>query len=298
MSSRILIGIHGLSRKPEEAPHTLDWKRAICEGLVRNAAANIKPDRLDFELVYWADWLGLAPLKPEEDTEPYSEVGGSGPFPSHQLRFTDTATRIALDTLAEPIDLAKGAPSLDSIRRLVGLDDLGAALLQKRLVDLGTYYREKDKRDLLRKRLADKLTKHKDKRIMLVAHSMGSIVAYDVLRDLGRVEPDLVVEHFVTLGSPLGMPYVLKNIRTENPSARTPSMVRRWSNLADRRDPVAIDVHLRDEFEPNDRGVAVEDALVVNGYLAPPNPPGKANHHKIYGYLRAPEFTQLVKTFI
>jgi hypothetical protein len=71
--------------------------------------------------------------------------------------------------------------------------------------------------------------------------------------------------------------------------------VRRWTNLADRRDPVAVDVHLADEFEPNDWGVSVEDRLVINGYVAPS---GKPNHHKIYGYLRAPELSQLVKGFI
>jgi hypothetical protein len=160
---------------------------------------------------------------------------------------------------------------------------------------LGTYYRDADKRALLRKRLADKLIEHEGKRTMLVAHSMGSIVAYDVLRDLGGARPSMVVDHFVTLGSPLGLPLVLDKIRRENPSVRTPSMVRRWTNLADRRDPVAFDAHLGDEFEANGRGVAVEDALVLNGYVTRE---GKRNHHKIYGYLRAPEFSQVLKNFI
>ena len=90
---------------------------------------------------------------------------------------------------------------------------------------------------------------------MLIAHSMGSIIAYDVLRDLGRELTGMQVDHLVTIGSPLGMPYVLYKIRQENASIRTPSIVRRWTNLADRRDPIAVDVHLADEFEPNDRGV-------------------------------------------
>jgi len=37
------------------------------------------------------------------------------------------------------------------------------------------------------------------------------------------------------------------------------------------------------------------DALVLNTYRSPD---GKRYHHKIYGYLRTPEFSQLVSNFI
>jgi hypothetical protein len=177
----------------------------------------------------------------------------------------------------------------------MGLDEAATRFLQKRLVDLGTYYLDRDKRAHLRGRLAQKLLAHRGKRVMLIAHSMGPIVAYDVLRDLGRELAGLQVDHLVTIGSPLGTPYVLYQIRRENASIRTPSAVRRWTNLANRRDPIAVDVHLADEFEPNDRGVGVEDRLVINGYVAPN---GRPNHHKVYGYLGAPELSQLVKGFI
>ena len=93
----------------------------------------------------------------------------------------------------------------------------------------------------------------------------------------------------------LGLQYVLNKIRNENAAVRTPSVVRRWTNLADRRDPVAVDVHLADDFEPNDRGVCVEDKIVINGYRSLE---GKPNHHKIYGYLRTPELTELVRSFL
>ena len=39
----------------------------------------------------------------------------------------------------------------------------------------------------------------------------------------------------------------------------------------------------------------MEDALILNAYASPA---GKRNHHKIYGYLRAPEFSDLVRNFI
>jgi hypothetical protein len=295
--NHVIIGVHGLSPKPPEDEHSKDWVRAICEGLKRNLNVDVAPERLGFQLVYWADWLERDPIKPSEDKEPYLPAEGTGPLLSYRERRRDEGLRKLLGEIAKPIDWANSAPSIDWIRKHTGLDDAGALLLQKRLVDLGTYYDNPGKRDMLRKRLAEALLRNEGKRIMLVAHSMGSIVAYDVLREFGRDRPTMTIDHLVTLGSPLGLPYVVDRIRHENAAVRTPSVVQRWTNQADRRDPVAIDVHLRDEYQPSDREVAVADALVLNTYQSP-KPAEKRNHHKIYGYLRTPEFSQLVSNFI
>ena len=72
-------------------------------------------------------------------------------------------------------------------------------------------------------------------------------------------------------------------------------MVDRWTNLADRRDPVSLDIRLRDDYDENDRGVKVKDDLVYNDYV---NGEGEGNAHKSYGYLRTPELTSIVKKFL
>ena len=294
-SNQVIVGVHGLSRKPPEPQLTDDWLRSLREGLGRNDGLDVAPERLGLELVYWADWLQAQPYGPGEDPEPYTPAPGTEALPGYKNRWFDQVLVDVLDRVTDPLDWGGALEPLDALKRYVGLDEVATRLLQKRLVDLGTYYLDQDKRAQLRGRLAQKLMAHRGKRVMLIAHSMGSIIAYDVLRDLGRELTGMQVDHLVTIGSPLGMPYVLYKIRQENASIRTPSIVRRWTNLADRRDPVAVDVHLADEFEPNDRGVSVEDRLVINGYVAPS---GKPNHHKIYGYLRTPELSQLVKGFI
>ena len=66
--------------------------------------------------------------------------------------------------------------------------------------------------------------------------------------------------------------------------------MKKWSNLADRRDPVAADTHLSDDYQANDYDVKVGDDLVINDW--------GGIHHKSYGYLRTPEFTDLLKKFI
>lgn len=50
-----------------------------------------------------------------------------------------------------------------------------------------------------------------------------------------------------------------------------------------------------DNYAPNDRGVQVKDDLVINNYV---NQTGKANYHKMYGYLSAPELSEVVRSFL
>jgi hypothetical protein len=294
-SGHVILGIHGLSRKPPEDSHRKAWNRAICEGLTHNHSVDVNPEKFGLQLVYWAHWLGLDPIPDDQDKEPYVAWDKEGPLPSYRERWFDEILGKGLGHIGGRIDDLKTDKAIELVRTHTGLDQISAEFLKIRLVDLGTYYGDDEKRKLLRHILATALEQNVGKRIMLIAHSMGSIVAYDVLRNLGRDMPGLEINHLITIGSPLGMPYVLDRIRSENASIRTPSVVRRWTNLADRRDPVAIDAHLADEFESNDLGVTVEDRLIINTYRSPG---GKPNYHKIYGYLRAPELTSLVKTFI
>ncbi len=59
-------------------------------------------------------------------------------------------------------------------------------------------------------------------------------------------------------------------------------------------DPVALDTHLVDDYGPNRHGVQVKDDLVLNDYEAH----GIPNCHKSYGYLRTPEMSELIASFL
>ena len=284
----IIIGIHGLANKPPAAEKPGYWKRALIEGLKRSCGKTTND--LSFDFVYWADLRYPAPIPFSENPEYYYEDPGRGPFPAYHT-----------DKWAEIINKATEivGTEVNFLDVHTGVTKVGDFVLERELQDLAAYYADAGFRETVRERLTDKLKLCKGSRILLIGHSMGSIIAYDVLRLLGRNDPQCMVDHFVTIGSPLGMPHVKYKISQENDLVRTPSIVGRWTNFADRRDVVAIEAKLADDYEPNDQGVKVTDVPVINAYLSPMdrNPPNKPNYHKSYGYLRTPELSNVVRAF-
>lgn len=273
--SHIIIGIHGLSNKPTEDVLTRWWEASLREGLSKNE--KLDNVSLNFSSVYWADVM-----YPEHDKNPdkYKEAE-EGALKTYHDGWRDTLRKNFSDF---------GGDILDSIKNHFGFDELADKVLKLKLKDLSRYYEVKEDREELRERLKQRIVDHQNSRIMVLAHSMGTIIAYDVLRALGKENPRLVIDHLVTIGSPLGLPHVRYKISEESPVVRTPSIVKNWTNFADRRDPVALDTHLAGDYQPNMNGVEVKDDLVYNDW-------GGINH-KSYGYLRCPEVSSVIKNFI
>ena len=151
-------------------------------------------------------------------------------------------------------------------------------------------------RETIREKLAETLRKHKNDEILLIGHSMGSIIAYDVLT---KSVPEVMVDTFVTCGSPLGIPVIMSKIRAEqqdeNKTLYVPENIkRRWYNLSDLGDRVAINYNLADDFHKNSKGISIIDKQVHNTYEYK----GHKNPHKSYGYLRTPEMSEIIYAFL
>jgi len=153
------------------------------EGLQRNENRTEGADNISFELVYWADWGYEQPLSEKENPEPYTPAKGQGPLPRYEENFWDELRAEASDWIDKPLDWAKES---------FGFSSAADTVLRLKFQDLARYYNEPSKRKLLRSRLEKVILKHAEKRIMLIAHSMGSIIAYDVLR---RLKGDLEFRH-------------------------------------------------------------------------------------------------------
>lgn len=308
--SKIIIGIHGLANKPLKEVLADAWRKAIAEGLEKNL--KISNPQLDLRLVYWADLLYKNPLHDEENFN-FDALYNEEPY----VAADDGALKAYKDGWMDDVTIwGRGlvGGAVDQLKQHFGMDALADWLMGKLLKDLAFYY-DADRKILdrnhqrgvasqvLRGELREALMAEKDKEMMLIAHSMGSIIAYDALRDLGREVPgEVAVKELVTIGSPLGLPHVMQKIREErqhyDARVRTPSIVTgAWINHADRKDPVAADPHLADDYEANDAGVGVRDDLVLNDYHKP-NRSEERNHHKSYGYLRTPEMSAKIKAFL
>lgn len=123
--------------------------------------------------------------------------------------------------------------------------------------------------------------------ILLVGHSMGSVIAYDALWQLDHDERDhLIVDLFLTMGSPLGQRYIQRRIKGHGReiAERYPKNIRRWVNLSAVGDLTAIDPTVADDFaEMTARGLteSIEDFAIFNYFRLR----GELNVHAEYGYL-------------
>lgn len=104
--------------------------------------------------------------------------------------------------------------------------------------------------------------------VVVVAHSLGTVVAYNLLRsELGGFRVPL----FVTLGSPLGV----EAIRNALMPLSHPEPVGRWLNAYDTRDVVALYALDRRRFD-------ISPAIDNHGRVRNDS----SNHHGIAGYLQ------------
>ena len=128
-----------------------------------------------------------------------------------------------------------------------------------------------------------------NQKILLIAHSMGSIISYDALWELGRQEGyQGKIDMFLTLGSPLGMRFVqhrLVDARVQN-GIRYPDNIRNWVNISSMGDLTALDPYLAGDFEDMvNRGLVEsirdEHRDVYNYFVGTQG----LNVHRSYGYL-------------
>ncbi|MBN2403627.1 MAG: hypothetical protein JXN64_14715 [Spirochaetes bacterium] len=301
-NKKIIIGIHGLSNKVANSLLEEWWIKSIEEGLSYIGHADTP---FAFKSVYWADILYEKPLNIKEknrksplyEDEPY--LPGD---PREYTNFTpSTFKKKFLDAVERKIDKIFFDES-----NFINFDKIADLFIRHIYEDLDFYYNREsnlDKysgqpvKDVIRKRLAEVLYKHRDKQILLVGHSMGSIIAYDVLT---QTVPDVNIHTLITIGSPLGLPLIIKKIQTEqglkNNTGRVPSpenIRHKWYNFSDLNDPVAIIYNISDDYKKNTNGVGPKDVIIFNNYKYN----GKSNSHKLFGYLRAPEVARVIYDF-
>jgi hypothetical protein len=280
-----------LDNKPERTLLEQWWQKAIKEGLERVGYAGKLPV---FELVYWADIVYPKPLDMEDPyfaDDVYTRSPDVVDYHGSQIILTALLSK-GLRKLWNVIQGTKASQHTSE-----WIDPLVKKYFTE--VDIYLFNRDTAGRNRIRNRLLEVLYRYRNDDILVIGHSMGSVIAYDVLFTEAE---SFSINTLVTMGSPLGFYYIAEKLAraydlpvTWPVRLPTPkSIEKRWFNFYDPADVIALRHNLMEVFTANARGVAPIDCRVVNDYMNR----GERNPHNIFGYLRAKEFSKLLVTFI
>lgn len=265
-----LTFIHGMGNKPSPEELVESWRSSLSLG---TNGFDLERHGVAVRMVYWADVLYERPLpsRPEHEsiadhTDEMTDPGddwqtGLAPAEAKWLeRLTQT-----LDGKAAGPCRAPAVPSDASLERVPLPQATKKALMRTFLRDVHHYgfdslhsprpdvaYRVRAE---IRRRTVNLLHEAADRPHVVVAHSMGTIIAYDCLK---RVPDCPAIDALITLGSPLGLDEVQDLLRPETtggdgwtPSDGFPSgkLRHRWVNVYDHYDVVAaLDPRLANDF--------------------------------------------------
>lgn len=301
--SYIIIGIHGMGNKPLEKTLQAWWKASIREGLKKIN----KPKRFfNFEMFYWARYLHPESLQPGIKDKKHPLYIEEPYFHSRKTEVKKKPRwirRQLLDFFGKQLDRIFLKADFT-----INHETIADFIIHHFFRDLDIYYKGRihpagkngDAKSAICRHLAKLLRTHKRKKILLIAHSMGAIIAYDVLT---QVAPEIPIDTFVTIGAPLGLPVVKSRIMSQSGkpglprrnTLKTPeNVMSHWYNLSDLKDKIAVNYKLDDDFEENARHIRPVDRIVANDYEYQ----GEKNPHKAYGYLRAPEMAGIISDFL
>lgn len=133
--------------------------------------------------------------------------------------------------------------------------------------------------------------------VLLIGHSLGSVIAYDTLWELSREEGMKGKVDFLTLGSPMGMHYIRRRLLGMNGSGvkSYPDLIRHWINVAAEGDVTALNQNLKESFHPMlEQGLveSIEDHChgIYNFFRSDEG----LNCHRSYGYLVNPAVGSII----
>jgi hypothetical protein len=238
---KTVVGVHGAGQlidgvTPSEASRALGrvWNNALAAA----PAVNYPAHRV--VVAYYAHHLsptGVQGLTPDID------------------RFGSVTASMALSwgqQLGVPQPIAQGQVTRP-VRSLIswvanrfGLDRRTVEwLVGQFFPDVATYFGDPVRRAAAGQAVLEMLKLHTPS--VVLAHSLGSVVAYETL---WRPESP-VVDHLITVGSPLAMPDVVRERLRPLPVPRgaRPPRARRWTDIADVGDLIAIPRPLRLHFD-------------------------------------------------
>jgi len=152
-----------------------------------------------------------------------------------------------------------------------------------------------DVREVLKQELRPMLKNANN--VLLIGHSMGSVIAYDTLWELSHLENLPGKVDFLTIGSPLGMNYIQHRLMGNKYKGKKkyPTNIRNWVNISSEGDVTALDRIFSDDFSEMRKLEIIESIEdhcegIYNFFH---NEKG-LNCHRSYGYLVNPAVGKVI----
>lgn len=245
-----IVFVHGRAqegRKQKELQS--EWKSALLDGF--RLAGAVEPHAVDVALPFYGD--ELFKLTNEASKKSFKDLvdrgaAASGPSPQEQKFFQDvvkemlaskgiSAARVAeeVDGGVKERDIQNWKAVLAALRLLERVPGVSEASIERWTRDVWLYLTDKGIRAKVDLIVEADIPKNDP--CVVVAHSLGSIVAYSIL--MGRADRSNVVA-FITLGSPLGVPAILDRLPPDGSKRVAPNGAGRWFNARDKDDVVAL----------------------------------------------------------
>ena len=278
----LILYIPGLMPKPEPEAHRRELFRCLVEGIRRidpEAAAELQDCFQCFDIVSWTyDFYGE-----------HHDINLDLPSIEALLKQPDPTEQDIAEAVSWKRRLLRTIYKAGDILPFL-IPKLADETLELHLRDLRRYTKnENDIAECTRRLLKIPLeaAASVDRPILLLAHSMGSVIAYDALWQLSHdLQQNVPIDRLITMGSPLGQRYIQERLlgRKENGAERYPNNIRHWVNISAIGEMTALDMELRNDFgEMEALGLLdkIEDLDTFNFFRLN----GVLNVHAEYGYL-------------
>lgn len=252
-----IIFIHGRAQKPDKDSLQSLWYEAIEHGLQRDCgdSSSLQAFKdVDKRFVYYGELSNTLLEKPTED--PASRQQALSELKKYKTsQFNKTTYK-----KVSKIGFLKEALA-DTFSSLFGTLGVAETLITKVAPDMAHYWYEdtyfgSDVRHRLMVELKEALDNQDN--VMIVSHSLGSMISYDVLWKLshyGEYRHDYgahkKVSLLLTLGSPLGDENVkdrLKGSRLKD-EKKYPLNIQQWINISAEDDFISHDSKIKNDFK-------------------------------------------------
>ncbi len=257
--------IHGMANKPAPDQLRRIWLSSLAEDRGINLGFDPESEGVSVSFVYWADLFYDKPIEassyeskkdeleatvPKDDTLDFSKED------YNQKWMTSMHTHFPID---EEEDTQKYVDpdvpdSLQSYERILIPWFLKKKIMKRFLKEVHDYlFNKNDIQDIIRKRVIDDLNAHEVDNHIIVSHSQGTVIAYDVVNNVDECK---IIQGFMTFGSPLGIDEVQDKLHHTRKNGFPSKLEGDWFNVYDPFDVVArLDPVLSNDYKKDNQSV-------------------------------------------